>query len=347
MKLLTTIVCLVALICGNASGQTPREKPKELEAIGRYVGDWATDVTSKPAEWTPHEIKYRCANHAEMILDGWFLQHIEVNHIVGEPDQITKAIWFQTFDATSKKYVTWWFQSSGLMGQSTGTWDAASQSFTQADVEPPPGTTNRFVERFRDAGTIDGSLIFTGNDGARKMFEMVWTWKRQASIAGKPLAERWAMIGTPIQPIPPEVKRLEAFIGQRDAEFITRPTAANPNGRTQKGTMSGQWILDGRCLLGESNVGTVQSKWVIGYDTNKQAYRYIRITSLGQVEENIGQWNGAEKSFSWKGVGEPAGTTKTSTTRLLGDGVVESHIVTKNQAGQVQLDLTIKSTPRK
>jgi hypothetical protein len=242
MKPLTMIVCLVALSHGIAFGQPPREKPKELEAVGQYTGDWTTDVTSKPAEWTPREIKYRCANHAELIFNGWFLQHIEVNHIVGEPDQVTKAIWFQTFDSTSKKYVTWWFQSSGNISHSTGTWDAASQSFTQTEVEPPPGTTHRFVERFRDAGTIDGSLIFTGNDG-RKMFDMVWTRKRQAGIAGKPLAEQWAAIGTPIQPIPPEVKRLEAFVGQRDAEFITRPTAANPSGTTRKGTMSGQWIL--------------------------------------------------------------------------------------------------------
>jgi hypothetical protein len=202
------------------------------------------------------------------------------------------------------------------------------------------------VERFRDAGTIDGSLIFTGNDG-RKMFDMAWTRKRQAGIAGKPLAEQWATIGKPIQPIPPEVKQLEAFIGQRDAEFITRPTAANPNGTTRKGTMSGQWILDGRCLLGESDTGNVQSQWVIGYDTNKQAYRYVRFTSLGQIEENIGQWSEAEKSFAWKGVGEPAGTTKTSTNRLLGNGAVESHIITKNQDGQIQLDLTIKATRRK
>lgn len=347
MKPLTMIVFLVALSHGIAFGQPPREKPKELEIVSRYVGDWTTDVTSKPAEWTPREIKYRCANHAELIFNGWFLQHIEVNHIVGEPDQVTKAIWFQTFDATSKKYVTWFFQSSGNISHSTGTWDAASQSFTHTEVEPPPGTTNRFVERFLDAGTIDGSLIFTGNDRGRKMFDMVWTRKRRAGIAGKPLAEQWAAIGTPIQPIPPEVKRLEAFVGQRDAEFITRPTAANPNGTTRKGTMSGQWILDGRCLLGESDVGNVQSKWVIGYDTNKQAYRYVRFTSLGQVEENIGQWNEAEKSFAWKGVGEPGGTTKTSTSRLLSDGAVESHIVTKNQDGQIQLDLTIKAARRK
>jgi hypothetical protein len=346
MKSLTLIVLCTVLCCGSASGQEPRQKPKELEAIRQYVGDWNTDVTSKLAEWTPHEIKYRCANHAEMILNGWFLRHIEVNHIVGEPAKVTKAIWFQTFDATSKKYVTWWFQSSGLMGQSTGTWDAASQSFTQAEVEPPPGTTNRFVERFRDAGTIDGSLIFTGNDGSKK-FDMVWTRKRHADIAGKPLVEHWSETGQPIEPIPDEVKKLGVFIGPRDVEFIHRPSIVVPQGNTLKGTASGRWILDGRFLLGETNLPNFQSLWVMGYDTNKKAFRYVLFGSNGRVEENMGQWNETERVFDYALVNGPPGLTRTTTTRRLDNGTVESHSLTKTQDGKVHMDLTIKSTPRK
>lgn len=346
MKPFAMIVFLLALSHGIASGQQPREKPKELEVIGRYVGDWTSDVTSKPAEWTPHEITYRCANHAELIFNGWFLQHIEVNHIVGEPDQVTKAIWFQTFDATSKKYVTWFFQSSGNISHSTGTWDAASQSFTHTEVEPPPGTANQFVERFRDAGTIDGSLIFTGNDG-RKLFDIAWTRKRQAGIAGKPLPEQWAAIGTPIQPIPDEVKKLDVFFGTRDVEFINRPSLTVPQGSNAKGTMSGRWILDGRFLLGETKLPAFQSQWVMGYDTNKKAFRYVLLGSNGRIDENIGQWNEAERVFDWKQVNLPPELTRTSTTRRLDEGRVESRIVTKNQNGQVQLDLTIKATQRK
>lgn len=345
MRSILWAVSLV-LVCEYGWAQQPREKPKEIETIARYVGDWSTDVTSQPAEWTPREIKYRCANHAELILDGWFLQHLEINHVVDAPEQVTKALWFQTYDATSKKYVTWWFQSSGMSGQSTGNWDAASQSFTQAEVEPPPGTTNRFVERFRDEGTIDGSLSFTGNDG-RKMFDMVWTRKRQAGIAGQPLAERWAAIGKPIQPIPEEVKKLELFLGTRDVEFIHRPSLTVPQGSTAKGTMSGRWILDGRFLLGETKLPNFQSLWVMGYDTNKQAFRYVLFGSNGRIDEFIGQWNEPARVFDWKQVNLPPELTRTSTTRRLDEGRVESIIVTKNQAGQTQLDLTIKATPRK
>lgn len=347
MRFVTVLVVCVALFGGSVPGQESRPKPKELEPLSQYVGDWTTEVTSRPAEWTPLEIKYRCLNHNEFVLNGWFVQHQEVNHVVGEPDQVGKSIWFQTFDETSKKYVFWRFQSSGLYGQSSGNWDAASQSFTNSDAEPPPGITNRIVERFRDEGrTIDGSLIFTGNDG-RKMFDMVWTRKRQAGLAGKPFAEQWAAIGTPIQPIPDEVKKLDVFVGTRDVEFINRPSLTSPQGSTTKGTMSGRWILDGRFLMGETKLPTFQSLWVMGYDTNKKAFRYVLFGSNGTIAENIGQWNEAEQVFDWKLANGPPELTRTSTTRRLDGGRVESHILTKTRDGQTQMDLTIKATPRK
>ena len=345
MKTILVKACL-ALVCGTAFAQQPREKPKELEALRRYVGDWTSDVTSKPADWTPQEIKYRTANHAEFVPNGWFLQHIELNHIVGEPEKVTKAIWFQTFDTASSKYITWFFQSSGTIAHSTGTWDAANKSFHHTDAEPPPNTTNRFSERFRDAATIDGSLVFTGNDG-RKMFDMAWTRKRQAGIVGKPLAEQWAKIGTPIEPIPDEVKKLEPFIGPKDVEFIHRPSVVSPQGGTTKMSTSGEWILDGRFVLARTGVGERESLFVTGYDTNKQAFRYVRFGLNGELEENIGQWNEAARSFEWKGVGDTTGRTRTSTSRLLGNGAIETHILTKTQDGKVHMDLTMKSTPRK
>lgn len=340
------LVIGVLVGCGSLFAQQPREKPRELETLGQYVGDWTTDVTSKRAEWTPHEIKYRCLNHNEFVLDGRFLQHQEVNHVIGEPDQVTKAIWFQTFDAASKKYVTWFFQSSGITGRSTGIWDAATKTFRHSEDEPPPNTTQKFSETFTNAGTIDGSLIFTSNDG-RKVFDMVWTRKRQAGLAGKPFAEQWAAIGTPIQPIPDEVKKLDVFIGTRDVEFIHRPSISFPQESTAKGTMSGRWILDGRFLMGETKLPNFQSLWVMGYDTNKQAFRYVLFGSNGRIDENIGQWNDSERVFDWKQVNLPPELTRTSTTRRMDDGRMESHILVKTRDGQTQMDLTIKAVPRK
>lgn len=347
MKPLAMIVFLVAVSCGIAFAQQPREKPKELEALSQYVGDWTSEVTSKPAEWSPHEIKYRTTNHAAWMLDGWFLMHTEVSHVVGDPSQVGKSLFVWTHDPSLKKYVGWAFQSSGNISNVTGTWDAVSKTFSHAESEPPPNTTSKLTETFVSNDTINGSLIFTGNDGGRKLFDMVWTRKRQAGIAGKPLAERWAAIGTPIQPIPDEVKKLDVFVGTRDVEFIQRPSLTVPQGSTAKGTMSGRWILDGRFLLGETKLPSFQSQWVMGYDTNKNAFRYVLFGSNGRIDENIGQWNEAERVFDWKQVNLPPELTRTSTTRRLDESRMESHILTKTRDGQIHVDLTIKAVQRK
>jgi len=346
MKLLS-ILCLSAVLCASqVSAQQPREKPMELEALRQYAGDWTTDVTSKPAEWAPHEVKYRCSNHAEFVPNGWFLQHIEVNHIVGEPDKITKSLFVWTFDPSSQKYVGWSFQSTGNVSKATGTWDSTSKTFSHSDSNPPPSTTGKLTETFATNNSINGSLAFTRNDGV-KLFDMVWTRTRQAGVAGKPLTEEWAKIGTPIQPIPDEVKKLEAFVGAKDVEFIHRPSITSPQGSTTRTVTTGEWILDGRFVLARTGVGEKQSFFVSGYDSNKRVFRYVRFGFNGEVEENIGLWNEAARSFEWNGVGDATGLTRTSTSRVLSNGAIETHILTKTADGKVQMDLTIKSTPRK
>ncbi len=282
----------------------------------------------------------------EFVPNGWFLRHIEVNHIVGEPDKITKSLFVWTFDASSKKYVGWSFQSSGNMSKVTGTWDAASKTFSHVDPNPPPSMTVKLTETFASNDSINGSLLFARNDGVR-MFDMVWTRSRQKGLTPNPLQKQWARIGTPIQLLPDEVKKLESFIGPKDAEFIHRPSVVSPQGGSSKTVSSGEWILDGRFVLARTGLGDKESLFVTGYDTNQKAFRYVRMGSNGELEENIGQWNEAARSFEWKGVGDANGLTRTSTSRLLGSGAVETHILTRTQDGKIHMDLTIKSTPRK
>jgi hypothetical protein len=335
-------VCLTPL----ALGQQSREKPNELDILSQYVGNWTSDVTSKPAVWTPEEKKFRTSNHAEFVLDGWFVQHIEVNHVVGDPERVTKALWFQTFDPRSEAFVMWFFQSTGMIGKATGTWNQKDKSLLFTPTELPPNATGKHTEAFPNDRTITGSYLITETD-RRTLFDMAWTRKRQAGVAGQPTQERWANIGTPIEPIPAEVKKLDAFIGDWDAEFIQRPSVVAPNGNTSKGTMTGQWILDGRFLLGTSQVGNHNSKWVIGYDTNKKAYRYIRFTNSGQIDESIGQWNEETRSFVWKLVMAPSGISRTSTNRIVGKDAIHAHILAENGDGEVHMDLAIRSTRRK
>jgi len=116
--LLVAAGCCSVLAGRAAEAQSRGEKPSELDLLDQYVGEWTSEVTSQPAVWTPREIKYRTSNHAEFVLNGWFLQHIELNQVVDDPDQVGKSIWFTTYDRGAGKFVTWFFQSSGLMGRS-------------------------------------------------------------------------------------------------------------------------------------------------------------------------------------------------------------------------------------
>ena len=129
-RLLAFIALLSLFHVGNLSAQQATAKPKELEALNQYVGNWTSDVTNKPAVWDQNGTQYNTLNHAEMVLDGWFLHHIEVNHIVGEPDKVTKSLFLWTFDPNTKKFVAWPFQSTGNTGPSTGEWNSTTKTFT-------------------------------------------------------------------------------------------------------------------------------------------------------------------------------------------------------------------------
>jgi hypothetical protein len=111
--------------------------------------------------------------------------------------------------------------------------------------------------------------------------------------------------------------------------------------------MTGKWILDGRFLFGTSEVGTHRSIWLIGYDTPKAAYRYVRFTNAGLIDESVGQWNEETRSFIWKVVNERPGITRTSTNQIIGQDTVLAHILAKDNTGKVHQDLKIKSTRRK
>lgn len=331
---------------GHFSAQQPSDKPKELEALHEYVGNWASDVTNKPAIWDRNGTQFKTANHAEMILDGWFLLNIEVNHIVGEPDKVTKSLFIWTFDPITRKYVAWPFQSTGNTGPSTGEWNPTTKTFTTHAVEPPPNSTGKMTETFLDANTIKGNLTFIQGDG-KTLMDMVWTRTRCPGDAAKATREQWEKIGAPIQALPVEMRQLEPFIGEWDSDFINGPSVQSPKGGTSKGKMTAKWILDGRFLFGTTEVGAHRSISVIGYDTTKRAYRNVLFSNTGRIDESVGQWNDDTRSFAWKAVNEQPEIVRTSTTRFIGRDAVQTQILSEDKTGKIVQDLTIRSSRSK
>lgn len=345
-RLLASMLLFGFALSSSVSAQQSPMKPKELDVLNQYVGHWTSDVNNKPAVWDENGTKFRCLNQIEFILDGWFLQHIEVNHVVGDPDKVTKALILWTYDPKSSKYVAWAFQSSGNYFSSSAKWDSASKTFMLTSNEPFPNVTDKMTEQFVDAATIKGNIKFVEN-GGKVLMDMDWTRNRQAGIAGQPTREQWDKIGTPIQPLPEEIKKLQPFIGEWDAEFINAPSVVSPQGRTSKAKSTGKWVLDGRFLFGTTESDNFRSIWVMGFDSNKNQYRMVRFTNGGLTDETVGQWDSESNSFVMKPVNERPGITRTAKYRIIGSDAIESHILSKDQDGKIQMDLTIKSRRRK
>ena len=348
-------VVVGVLWCASTLAEQPPSKPKELEALGQYVGDWTSEVTNKPAVWDAKGTKFRTINQARWILDCWFLEHIEVNHVADAPDKITKSLFLWTYDPKAEKYVAWGFQSTGKSSLATGKWDPQSKTFTLAVTDPPANSTGTTTEQFVDAGRVQGGLTFKGEDG-KTLMEMAWTRSRAAGVAGKPTREQWSENGLPIQPAPRELKRLQPFVGEWDTEFIDGPSVVAPGGGTSKGKMTIQWILDGHFLLGTTEQGMDRSLWLIGFDSVKKEYRNFRFTSAGQSEEAHGRWNGEFDTIDWVDHVQRPGIAKTSSTQDYigvernkdGSDILHTHILIKDGKEKVVIrSLTTKATRRK
>jgi hypothetical protein len=341
------------VLCSSVFAESPA-KPKELDTLGQYVGHWMSDVTNKPAIWDQNGTKYQTVSQAELILDGWFLHHIEVNHVVGDPSKVTKSLFLWTYEPVSRKYEAWTFQSTGNVASSTGKWEATNKTFTLTSVEPPPNTTGKFTEQFLGTDTIQGNLTFL-DDGGKTLMDMVWTRKRQAEDAGKGVREQWSKLGTPLQPLPAALKKLQPMIGEWETEFIEAPSAAAPEAGTSKGKTTTQWILDGQFLLGTTEQRNDRSLWIIGYDANKLDYHQVRFSRLGQINESRGDWNGEFDTVDWKNHIKRPGYKTSITQDYIGverdkDGkeTLHTHILIRDEKEQAVLrSLTTKSTRRK
>ena len=343
------------VLCSSGFAEESSTKPKELDTLGQYVGHWISDVTSKPAVWDQNGTKFRTVNQAESILDGWFLQHIEVNHVVGDPDKVTKSLFLWTYVPKLEKFVAWAFQSNGNVASLNGKWDSMSKAFTLATVEPPPNTTGKMTEQFLDAKTIRGNLTFIDN-GGKTLMDLAWTRNRQTESEGKATHEEWSKVGRSIQPLPDELKKLQPWIGEWDSEvFPTGSFEEVAKGISSKGKMKVQWILDGRFMLINTENGKDRFIWMIGYEPAGGKYRRITFTNSGEIAESVGVWNGEFQTIDWKAVNEQPGPTRLAqdyigidpVARGEGKEVLDISVMTVDPSGKRYQKLTSRSTRRK
>jgi len=312
------------------------ERAAELQVLNRYVGTWLHEVTLLPSQFTPEKTTQRVTELTEWTLNDSFIMGREVNATNG-----TKSLWFLTVNRNDKTtYPFWYVDSRGIIGLWNGEWDESSKAMAFTATDLPPGWKGVAIHKF-SADSFVSAMTIT-NDSGQKVLDIRDAKKRQPGIAGKRTLETWAKVDTPSSPVPEEVKRLEPLIGEWDAEYVFRL----PQRRKEKGVIKDEWALDGRFVLRRETVGDTHSIAMIGYDTNKKAYRLVRAVSNGSTNELIGEWDEKTRSIIWRAADLPQDVESISTWRFIGSDAVQIHVVREADSG-VTLDLTIKIERRK
>ncbi len=138
--------------------QQAQAKSPELKVLERLVGTWDAKAVSKPAEWTPTEVRTTSKITRKWVLDGRFLQD------TSEISDGSEGLSLFTYDPQMKAYQSWWFSSEGHTSKSTGQWDAASETISfKADLGN--GLTSRGSVRFLDKDHHDWKVVVQDGNG--------------------------------------------------------------------------------------------------------------------------------------------------------------------------------------
>ncbi|MGA2361698.1 MAG: DUF1579 domain-containing protein [Candidatus Aminicenantales bacterium] len=141
----------IALVLSSAialQAQTAQDQQKAMEmymqlgAVGenhaylkQYVGKWKVEVTMWTFPGSPATASETAAK-GELILGGRFLRMTYSGTMMGQPFEGVQTL---GYDNLQKKYVSLWIDStSTAFYQTTGIFDAAAKTMTEAGLWPDP-----------------------------------------------------------------------------------------------------------------------------------------------------------------------------------------------------------------
>jgi hypothetical protein len=109
----------------------------------------------------------------------------------------------------------------------------------------------------------------------------------------------------PMPPMPkpgPEVQRLAYFLGTWKTEGTMEASDFGPGGKFT-GTDHNEWFPGGFFLVTHSDgsmgaMGKMKEMATMGYDTNKKAYTYHAVNSMGEEESSAGTVKGSD--WDWR-----------------------------------------------
>lgn len=159
-------------------------------------------------------------------------------------------------------------------------------------------------------------------------------------------------VGPPMAmpPPPPQLKALDAFVGDWRGEYEHLPAMF---GEATPGTGRGktEWVLDGRFVMGEgtgtSSYGTHKAIWLMTYDPKMQSYRSFSFDNFGTCEIATATHDPKDRTWTFLSdgyhfaSGEPC--KYKYTMRFVSDDKMEWHWYAKAE-GETDFELLMRGT---
>ena len=149
------LTCLLAV---NSFGEDKDDRPAELKVLDRLVGTWDAETVSKPAEWTPKEVRSKSELTRKWVLKNQFVREVGRSW----DGQQTLLMW--SYDSQKKAYRYWFFTSQGNTHEATGRWDKQAKTLTMK-TDIGNGVTSTGRVRFVDENTHVWTAIAKNREG--------------------------------------------------------------------------------------------------------------------------------------------------------------------------------------
>jgi hypothetical protein len=140
-------------------------------------------------------------------------------------------------------------------------------------------------------------------------------------------------------PKPPELKVLERLVGTWDWKVISRPAEWTPKEMQTTGTVTREWVLNGRFVQEKSIDADKREGLVLWtYDSQKKAFRTWHFMSDGFTNDSLGKWDEGSKTLANESDAGP-GITATATVHFLDNDTHEWKVIVKDKEGKVYLHM--------
>jgi len=159
MRALIPLACAVLTIIPMRAGSQDWP-PEASEVLDRFVGDWETQTSIRHDGPPIRESQTRGRGACRKTLEG---RYFEFRSWSIPPGQAELQI--MTYDATTRLYRQWVFDSDGYHHEAEGRWDPTTSTLRWEGRRD--GTSFVIEDRWTAPGRLEWTLQRTGADGRR------------------------------------------------------------------------------------------------------------------------------------------------------------------------------------